>query len=266
MLDHLLPLLSSPWLYVIVVLAVAVDGFVPVVPSETLVIGLGALSATGRPDLAALAAAVVAGGMAGDRVSYALGRRAGRRPPRDTKIRLARRKAEEALARHGGSAVLAGRFLPYGRTTTALMAGAAGLPMGRFVLFSGLASVAWAGYAIGLGRLGGAAFAGSPLLGTAFGTGLGLLLAAAYGLAGKLRGRRLRPAGNLRGRPRALETVGADRVMYASGHPFTTERAGSARRFLRDAAPSCPARVAGPPDQRREPAEPPGAARMSLPA
>ncbi|MFC9426618.1 hypothetical protein [Streptomyces sp. NPDC056987] len=35
---------------------------------------------------------------------------------------------------------------------------------------------------------------------------------------------------------RALETVGAERNMYASDHPFNTERAGSARRFL-DTAP-----------------------------
>jgi predicted TIM-barrel fold metal-dependent hydrolase len=34
----------------------------------------------------------------------------------------------------------------------------------------------------------------------------------------------------------SLETVGAERIMYASDYPFTTERAGSARRFL-DTAP-----------------------------
>jgi membrane-associated protein len=42
MLDHLLPLLCSPWLYVVVFMAVAADGFLPIVPSESLVIGLGA--------------------------------------------------------------------------------------------------------------------------------------------------------------------------------------------------------------------------------
>jgi predicted TIM-barrel fold metal-dependent hydrolase len=34
----------------------------------------------------------------------------------------------------------------------------------------------------------------------------------------------------------SLETVGAERIMYASDYPFNTERAGSARRFL-DTAP-----------------------------
>src|SRR5688572_22562514 len=63
MLDHLTPLLSSPWLYVSVFAAVVIDGFIPVVPVEVVVIGLGAVSATGSPKLVALAAAVVTGGM-----------------------------------------------------------------------------------------------------------------------------------------------------------------------------------------------------------
>jgi membrane protein DedA with SNARE-associated domain len=177
MLDQLMPLVSSPWLYLIVFVAVALDGFIPVVPSETMVIGLGALSATGRPNLVALATAVVAGGMAGDRVSYWLGRKAGARV-RKGKLGAAKRKAELALLRFGGAAILAGRFLPYGRTATAMTAGSVQLPRGRFRLFSGLASAAWAAYAIGLGRLGGATFAHSPLLGVAFGLALGLLFAA----------------------------------------------------------------------------------------
>jgi membrane protein DedA with SNARE-associated domain len=164
MLDHLTPLLDSPWLYFIVFAAVAVDGFIPVVPTEVAVIGLGALSATGSPDLVALAAVVVAGGMAGDRVTYLLGRKSGGRIT-DGRLAVAKKNAERALSRYGLAAILIGRFLPYGRTATALAAGSASVAPGRFRLFTGLASVTWAAYAIGLGRLGGATFAGSPLLG-----------------------------------------------------------------------------------------------------
>ncbi|MEU4243467.1 DedA family protein [Actinoplanes sp. NPDC026619] len=155
----------------------AVDGFVPIVPSEVLVIGLGSLSATGRPNLAALVVAVVAGGMAGDRVAYLLGRKAAGRF-RAGKLASAKARAEQALLRHGGAAILVGRFLPYGRTATALTAGSVALPMRRFRLFSWLAGVAWAAYAIGLGRLGGATFGHSPLVGVAFGIVLGLGLTA----------------------------------------------------------------------------------------
>lgn len=193
MLDHLMPLICSPWLYVIVFVGVAIDGFVPVVPSEAVVIGLGALSANGSPNVAALATAVVAGGMAGDRVSYLIGRKAGGRV-RAGKLAAAKEKAEGALLRHGAVAILVGRFLPYGRTATATMAGSVALPLGRFRLFTALAGAAWAAYAIGLGRLGGAAFADEPLLGAAFGTVLGLILAAVYGVVEKRRDGRPVPA------------------------------------------------------------------------
>ncbi|MET0494609.1 MAG: DedA family protein [Actinoplanes sp.] len=184
MLDHLMGLTSSPWLYLIVFVLVAVDGFLPVVPSETVVIGLGALSASGSPNVVALATAAIAGGMTGDRISYALGRRAGRRVATG-KLAVAKDKAHRALQRYGGGAVLVGRFLPYGRTATTLTSGSTTMPPGRFRLFSALASVAWAVYAIGLGRMGGNAFAGSPLLGTLAGLAFGMTLAGGYAFVEK---------------------------------------------------------------------------------
>jgi membrane protein DedA with SNARE-associated domain len=189
MLNHLMPLVSSPWLYLVVFATVAIDGFLPFIPIEAGVIGLGALSATGRPNLLALAAAVTAGGMAGDRVTYLIGRTAGGRL-RHRGLVAARNKAQRALGRHGGTAILIGRFLPWGRSATALTAGSVSLPLGRFTLFTGLASAAWAAYAIGLGRLGGATFAGSPLLGAASGMALGLLLGGVHLIVEKVRVRR----------------------------------------------------------------------------
>jgi membrane-associated protein len=181
MLHHLMPLACSPWLYVVVLVAVAIDGFFPVIPSETLVIGLFALSATGSPNVFALLAVVAAGGIAGDQITYRLGRRAGRL----TRGRMgeAREKGEKALLRYGGTAILVGRFIPYGRTATTVTAGSAGLPAARFRLFSVLAGLAWAGYALGLGRIGGAAFAHHPLAGAGFGMLLGMVLAGVCALA-----------------------------------------------------------------------------------
>ncbi|MDI6098868.1 VTT domain-containing protein [Actinoplanes sp. NEAU-A12] len=187
MLEHLMSVLCSPWLYLIVAVAVAVDGVVPVVPSEALVISLGAMSATGSPHLLALGAAVVVGGVAGDRAAYLLGRKAGARATAG-KVAVARAKAERALLRYGGAALLIGRFLPYGRTASTMTSGSVSLPVGRFHLFSMLASVCWAVYTIGLGRLAGATFAGSPLLGAAFGLLLGTILAGVCAIVEKRRG------------------------------------------------------------------------------
>ncbi|WP_430784079.1 DedA family protein [Actinoplanes sp. G11-F43] len=186
MIDHLTPLLSSPWLYVIVFLIVAVDGFLVVVPSETVVISLGALSAAGHPNLAALLVAVAAGGVAGDRVTYLLGRRAGGLL-RSGRLAAAKEKAEAALSRHGAVAILVGRFLPYGRTATALVAGSASMPMARFQLFSVLAGIGWAVYVLGLGRLGGALFTRQPLLGAACGILFGMCLAGVCAIREKRR-------------------------------------------------------------------------------
>jgi membrane-associated protein len=207
MLDHLMPLISSPWLYLIVFLAVAVDGFMPVTPSEAVVIGLGALSATGAPNLVALAAVVVAGGMVGDRVAYWLGGQAGRRV-RNGRLAAAKLKAERMLHRNGAPAILVARFLPYGRTASAMTAGSAALPLRRFRLFSGLASVGWAVYTIGLGRLGGATFAHSPLLGALFGFVLGLILAGLHGMVEK-RQRKQRRHQPIESAERELVTTGA---------------------------------------------------------
>ncbi|GAB3156593.1 VTT domain-containing protein [Micromonospora sonneratiae] len=186
MLDHLMPLLSSPWLYLIVFAAVAIDGFAPVMPSEAVVIGLGALSAAGSPNLVALATAVTAGGMVGDRISYLLGRKAGCRVT-NGRLAVAKEKAEQALLRYGGVAILVGRFLPYGRTATTMTSGSVSLALGRFQLFTALASATWAAYAIGLGRLGGAAFADSPLLGAVSGMVLGMILAGMHTIVAKRR-------------------------------------------------------------------------------
>ncbi|MFD0524924.1 hypothetical protein [Paractinoplanes durhamensis] len=75
-----------------------------------------------------------------------------------------------------------------------MTAGSVRLPMPRFRLFSALASAAWAAYAIGLGRLGGATFAHSPLLGAGFGLALGMIMTAVYA-AGRKPARELETAG-----------------------------------------------------------------------
>ncbi|WP_051807870.1 DedA family protein [Actinoplanes subtropicus] len=191
MLHYLMPLISSPWLYVIVFVLVAVDGFVPVAMSEAVIIGLGAISATGSPSLALLAGAAVAGGVAGDRMSYYVGGKASTRFKRG-RLAAAIARAEETLLRQGSVALVIGRFIPYGRTAVTLTAGSVRLPLSPFYLGSVVSNVLWAGYSIGLGRLGGVAFADSPILAAAFGIALGFLLAGLHSVAKRVA-KRLRP-------------------------------------------------------------------------
>lgn len=176
MLDHLIPLLSSPWLYVIVAGLVAVDGVLPVVPAETVVIGLGAFSVGGEPNVVCLVTAVAVGAALGNGLSYGLGGRAARRcgPAGRGAIGTALLCARGALLRHGGAAIVVGHFLPGGRAATTITAGSVRYPLRRFWFFSALAAVAWAGYVTGLGYLGGLAFTDRPLLGALPGFLLGL--------------------------------------------------------------------------------------------
>jgi membrane-associated protein len=198
MLHHLMPLIASPWLYTIIFVLVAIDGFVPVAMSEAVIIGLGAISAAGSPSLAVLAGAAVAGGVAGDRISYHVGGKASARI-RNGKLAAAKAKAEQTLLRQGSAALVIGRFIPYGRTAVTLTAGSVRLPLSPFYLGSVVSNVLWAGYSIGLGRLGGVAFADSPILAAAFGIALGFLLAGLHSAAKRLRpglvaaAKRLRP-------------------------------------------------------------------------
>ncbi|MFI5836556.1 DedA family protein [Micromonospora sp. NPDC051300] len=169
MLHDVLLLASSPWLFVVVALVVALDGVAPVLPAETLVITLGALAAGGRPSLAPLVAAVAVGSFAGDLLAYRLGWFAADRLTRHTRpsrwdgrLRRAVDRRRSGLHRHGDLAVLLGRYLPGGRTAAALSSGAVRSPRRRFLPCSAVGSTAWAGYIVGLGYLGGAAFAHQP--------------------------------------------------------------------------------------------------------
>lgn len=186
MLHHLMPLISSPWLYTIIFVLVAVDGFIPVAMSEAVIIGLGAISATGSPNLTALAASAIAGGIAGDRISYYVGGKAGTLI-KNGKLAAAKVKAEQTLLRQGGAAIVIGRFIPYGRTATTLTAGSVSLAMRPFYVGSAVSNVLWAAYSIGLGRLGGVAFADSPILAATFGIVLGFALAGLHSGAKRLR-------------------------------------------------------------------------------
>lgn len=77
-----------------------------------------------------------------------------------------------------GTIIVLSRFIPGGRTATMLSAGLIGLGWRRFFLYDVAAGVLWAGYASGIGIVGGKAFADEPLqaLLLAFGLAAALVL------------------------------------------------------------------------------------------
>jgi membrane-associated protein len=200
--EHFLPLVTSPWILLLVVAAVTIDGFLPVLPSESLVIGLGAVAVGGGLHVTLLVLAAAIGSLAGDLMAYRLGGRAGARLRRGTTSHRGNRlhdcleRGSAALRRHGVFAVLLGRYLPGGRTATAMAAGSIGFARRRFAISSAAGSVGWAAYVTALGYVGGAAMPDRPGLAMLPGLLLGAATALIVGVVNRIRRRRADSARN----------------------------------------------------------------------
>jgi membrane-associated protein len=178
--------LSTPWGLLALAAVAAVDGFFPVVPSESLVVTAGVFAAAGDQSLALIIGAGALGAFTGDHTSYLIGRLArdrltGRRRA-GTRKAAAFDWASRVLAERGGTVIVVARYVPGGRTAVTLTAGAVHYPLSSFTLFDGIAAASWATYAALIGYLGGAAFEDEPLKGIVLGLGLALGVAGAIEL------------------------------------------------------------------------------------
>lgn len=170
--------------YLLVLALAAFDVVMPVLPSETAVILGGVLAWQGRLHPVPLVLAAALGAIAGDHLSYSIGRWTQRGRPQPGHQRHRRMgKAERLqvwagrqLERRGPSLLIVARFIPGGRTASTFMAGRTAYPLRRFTPATVGAGVLWASFATMLGYVGGHAFHEQTLLAT----GLGLVLAVAF--------------------------------------------------------------------------------------
>ena len=203
--------IGSPVSYLVAVLLPALDALIPWLPSETVIIALGAVTAGSTdPRIGLLVVLAAFGAWLGDNAAYLVGRRFG--PAVNRRLfageRGARRRAwaERSLDRYGMRLIIACRFIPGGRTAVTLTCGMIGFSRRRFAVATAVAGIIWASYAFFLGRLGGKVFEDRPWA--------GLLLALGLGLAGSLvieavrRVRRWRAAA----RDRACQPPATDRA------------------------------------------------------
>lgn len=127
------------------------------IPTQLTLPFAGFLIGQGRFSFVAVLAASTAGSVAGSLLLYLLGlwsgeglrRRAGRFGKLVFKLDLNR--ARKAFARHGGEAILVGRFVPGTGAPISLLAGLERIPVWRFTAYTALGSVLWNGVFIGLG-------------------------------------------------------------------------------------------------------------------
>jgi membrane-associated protein len=178
-------MVTSPWVYLALFGIATLDGFFPVVPSETLVITSGAFAAaTGDPHLALVMVVAAIGALTGDHISYAIGRRARSRIFTRLRPRSRTKRAYDRVGRmldeRGGLVLVVARYIPGGRTAATLTTGATGFPRPSFTRYALIAAITWAIYSAGLGYLGGAAFRHEPLKGVALGLGLAFTVTVAH--------------------------------------------------------------------------------------
>ncbi|WP_431932684.1 DedA family protein [Micromonospora sp. RP3T] len=165
-----------------------------VLPAATTMLTVGLLARAGRVDLGAALAVTTTAAFVGDQLGYLEGRLLGPRlrgGPVGRWVGEPRwRRAEALVAARGGAAVLLGRWTAFVRTLVPRVAGAAGLPYRRFVLFDGLAVVVWVPGTVLVGWAAGGLPAGLPAA-----AGVAVVVAVALAVAfRRLRVRRRRAA------------------------------------------------------------------------
>jgi len=173
---------ASPFVLIVVLLLVAVDGFFPPMPSEPVVVAVAAIGvATGSPNPWAVLLVAAIGSFIGDNLAFSAGRRLDLdrfRCTRGPKVARLLARARGALDRRAASVILTARFVPVGRVAVNVMAGSSGFPRRRFVPLSAISGATWAGYSVLVGVFAGAWLRDQPVLGA--------LVAVAVALAGGL--------------------------------------------------------------------------------
>jgi membrane protein DedA with SNARE-associated domain/membrane-associated phospholipid phosphatase len=129
-----------------------------IAPGEFTILVGGVVAGQGRIDVIALIALVWACAVAGDLTSYFLGRRLGRgfmeRHGPKVKITPARlAQVERFFDRHGGKAILIGRFVGLVRAIAPFLAGSSRMPLRRFIPYDVVGAGLWGSTFVVLGYI-----------------------------------------------------------------------------------------------------------------
>lgn len=183
--------LHNPWLLPLLLVMIALDGPLPVLPSETILMSAAAL-AFGRHDAWAvlgLFAVSVVGSMVGDVLVFWLGRTSRRMIAlTDVEHGISGWVSRHLLARPG-YALVGARLVPGGRLVSTAASGRFGLPLRRFLPWTLVSSMVWTGYMLLIGLALGPVTGGSPVLCLAAGVVMALLTGGVFALAQAVRAR-----------------------------------------------------------------------------
>ena len=135
--------------YVVLFFLIGLESLGVPLPGETALVTAAAFAALGHLSIYAVVATAVAAAIIGDNGGYWIGRAGGTalvgRYGRFTHLNASHLAgARRFFARHGPKTVFIGRFIALLRTWAAMLAGAARMPYGTFMLYNALGAVCWA--------------------------------------------------------------------------------------------------------------------------
>lgn len=148
------------WIYLILFLVIFCEtGLVvtPILPGDSLLFALGALSAT--PDsvmnIWVLFFLLLAAAIMGDNVNYMIGNKLGRKLIQKKSFKFIKpeylQKTEDFFVKYGGKTIIMARFAPIVRTYAPFVAGLSAMHWPRFLVFSVVGGVAWMGIFLSAG-------------------------------------------------------------------------------------------------------------------
>ena len=116
-------------------------------PGDSLLVTAGVFAAAGTVPLRWLLAPVMLCAIAGDQIGYWIGRTAGSALyKREDSLFFRKRhleRAHEFYEKYGGKTVILARFIPIIRTFCPPVAGAAGMPYGRYLAYDIFGGILW---------------------------------------------------------------------------------------------------------------------------
>ncbi|MFB7888136.1 DedA family protein [Cellulosimicrobium cellulans] len=146
---------AHPWAAAVLLLCCIIDGFFPVVPSESLVIAMATTSVhTGPVPWWAIILIAASGALIGDLIAYTIGRHIPLERMhrlREGRGRTALDWAQRQLRSRAGLFILTARYIPVGRVAVNMAAGATRFPLHRFIRYDAIAVLAWASYNTAIG-------------------------------------------------------------------------------------------------------------------
>lgn len=118
-------------------------------PGDSLLVTAGVLAASGHLQISKLLLFVPLCAIVGDQIGYWIGRKAGQTLYRRKDSLVFRKKhlehAHAFYEKYGGKTVILARFVPIVRTFCPPVAGAAGMPYGRYFAYDVVGGLLWGG-------------------------------------------------------------------------------------------------------------------------